>query len=53
MKTRAYTAFGFLAWQGLKLWLRSNRSKLGAGAVVAAVVVAGAIAARVTAADDE
>jgi hypothetical protein len=53
MKTRAYTLLGFLTWQGAKLWLRQNRSKLGAAAAVAGVLVAGAIAARLTTTDDE
>ncbi len=52
MKTRAYTILGWLTWQGAKVWMRQHRSKLGAGAVVAGVLVAGAIATRFIA-DDE
>ena len=56
MRTKLYTALGFLTWEGIKLVvsrkLRQNSVKVGAAATVAAVLVAGlAIAKRQSPAD--
>ena len=57
MKNRAYTALGFVAWEGIKLVLRrkvgQNRAKIGAAATVLLVLVGGLAIAKATAADDE
>jgi hypothetical protein len=55
MRTRAYTFLGWAAWQGVKLKLRQNRSKIGAVATVGLVLVAGLAAAKVSSSlgDDE
>ena len=56
MKTKAYTALGWAAWQGIvmivKRTLGTNRVKLGAAATVLGVVVAGVLAAKSSAGDD-
>ncbi len=57
MKTSSgYTVLGWLVWQvGARIARRKmaqNRLKLGAAGVVAAVLVAGAVAARATGSDD-
>jgi hypothetical protein len=50
MTTRGYTVLGWVVWQiGSRVARRKmaqNRAKLGAAAVVALVLVAGALAAR-------
>lgn len=50
MNSKAYTVLGWLVWQvGQRVARRKmaqNRAKLGAAAVVAAVLVAGLVAAR-------
>ena len=50
MSTKGYTVLGWLVWQvGSRVARRKmaqNRAKLGAAAVVALVLVAGAAAAR-------
>ena len=56
MRTKFYTALGFLTWEGIKLVvsrkLQQNRVKLGAAATVAAVLVAGLAIARANGSDD-
>ncbi len=51
MSTKGYTVLGWLVWQVGKRVARrklaENRVKLGAAAVVGAVVAAGAVAAKV------
>ena len=50
MSAKGYTVLGWLVWQVgkrvAKRKLAANRMKLGAAAVVGAVVVAGAVAAK-------
>ena len=50
MKTKAYTALGWAAWQGIvilaKRKLGTNKVKLGAAATVLGVLVAGVLAAK-------
>jgi hypothetical protein len=50
MRTKAYTLFGWMAWQGFLIVARrklgSNKVKLGAAATVFAVIAAGIAAAR-------
>lgn len=50
MSTKGYTVLGWLVWQVGKRVARrklaENRVKMGAAAVVGAVVVAGAVAAK-------
>ena len=57
MKNRAYTALGFVAWEGIKVVLRrkvgQNRAKLGAAATVLLVLVGGLAIAKATASGDE
>jgi hypothetical protein len=58
MKNRAYTALGILTWEGLKIVLRrklgQNRTKVGAVATVALVLIGGlAIAKAATGGDEE
>lgn len=57
MHARGYTVLGWLVWQVggrvAKRKLRQNRVKLGAGAAVLGVVVAGVAAARATHHDAE
>jgi hypothetical protein len=57
MRTKLYTALGFVTWEGLKLVVRrklqQNRVKVGAAATVAAVLVAGLALARANGSDDE
>jgi xanthine/uracil permease len=57
MKTKAYTVFGFLAWEGIKLVVRrklaQKRATLLAGATVLLVALAGFVAARSGSSDDE
>ena len=56
MRTKLYTALGFLTWEGIKLVvsrkLSQNRVKVGAAATVAAVLVAGLAIARSNGSDD-
>jgi hypothetical protein len=56
MSTRGYTILGWLVWQiGSRVARRKlaqNRRKLGAAAVIAAVLVAGVLAARSSADGD-
>ena len=58
MTSSAYTVLGWVAWQigsrVIKRKMSENRVKLGAAGVVAAVLVAGAVAARsVSDSDDD
>jgi hypothetical protein len=58
MKNRAYTALGILTWEGLKIVLRrklgQNRTKVGAVATVALVLIGRlAIAKAATGGDEE
>ena len=57
MRNRAYTALGFVAWEGIKVVLRrkvgQNRAKLGAAATVLLVLVGGLAIAKATASGDE
>ncbi len=50
MNSRSYTVLGWIVWQVAqrvaKRKLTQNRTKLGAAGIVAAVVIAGALAAR-------
>jgi len=52
MKTKGYTLLGWLTWQGITTVARrklgQHKVKLGAAATVAAVLIAGLIAARAT-----
>jgi hypothetical protein len=56
MTTRGYTVLGWLAWQVItrvaKRKITQNKMKLGAGATVALVLIAGLAAAKATAGDD-
>jgi hypothetical protein len=56
MKTKAYTALGWMAWQGFLLIARrklgTNKVKLGAAATVLGVLVAGVLAAKGATGDD-
>ena len=56
MNSKGYTVLGWLVWQigsrVAKRKMADNRAKLGAAGVVAAVLVAGVIAAK-AAGDDE
>ena len=53
MKNRAYTALGFVAWEGIKVVLRrkvgQNRAKIGAAATVLLVLVGGLAIAKANA----
>jgi hypothetical protein len=57
MSTRAYTVLGWVVWQvgkrvaGRKM--KQNKTKLGAGAVVAAVALAGLVAAKAATSGDD
>lgn len=57
MKARGYTALGWFVWQvGRRLGryeLNQNKAKIGAGATVLAVLVAGIVAARLATGDAE
>jgi hypothetical protein len=57
MRNRAYTALGFLTWEGIKVVLRrkvgQNRAKIGAAATVLLVLIGGLAIAKATASDDE
>jgi hypothetical protein len=57
MKNRAYSALGFVAWEGIKVVLRrkigTNRAKIGAAATVLLVLIGGLAIAKATASDDE
>jgi hypothetical protein len=57
MRTKLYTALGFVTWEGLKLVvsrkLQQNRVKLGAAATVLLVVIGGLAIARGTTSSDE
>ena len=50
MKTKAYTALGWMAWQGFTIIARrklgDNKVKLGAAATALGVLVAGVLAAK-------
>jgi hypothetical protein len=56
MRTGAYTVIGWAVWQIAsrltKLWIRQNRAKVGAAAVVGLVLVAGLAAAKSASGDD-
>jgi hypothetical protein len=56
MKTRFYTALGFLTWEGVKLVarrkLQQNRGTLAAGATVLLVVIGGFVAAKAGSSDE-
>jgi hypothetical protein len=56
MKTKAYTALGWMAWQGITIIVRrklgDNKVKLGAAATVLGVLVAGALAAKTSGDED-
>ena len=56
MNSKGYTILGWLVWQigsrVAKRKMSENRAKLGAAGVVAAVLVAGVIAAKSAAGDD-
>jgi|tagenome__1003787_1003787.scaffolds.fasta_scaffold20538734_2 hypothetical protein len=56
MRTRLYTVFGFLAWEGIKVALRrkvgQNRGKIGAAATVLLVLIGGLAIARAGASED-
>jgi hypothetical protein len=57
MTSNAYTVLGWIAWQigsrVVKRKMVENRVKLGAAGVVAAVLVAGAVAARAASDSDD
>ena len=57
MRTKLYTALGFVTWEGIKLVVRrkiqQNRTALAAGATVALVVAAGLAIGRATADNDD
>ena len=57
MSTRAYTVLGWLTWhvgkRFAKYEVQNNKAKLGAGATVLAVLVAGIVAAKLTADGDD
>jgi hypothetical protein len=57
MRIKLYTTLGFLTWEGIKLVarrkLQQNKVKLGAGATVLAVLVAGLAIARANGSDDD
>ena len=56
MTRRAYTVFGWFAWQlvsrAAKWEMRNNKVKIGAAATVFAVLAAGVLAARASSSDD-
>jgi hypothetical protein len=56
MRNRAYTALGFVAWEGIKVVLRrkvgQNRVKIGAAATVLLVLIGGLAIAKATASDE-
>jgi hypothetical protein len=56
MKTKVYTALGWMAWQGFTMIVRrklgANKVKLGAAATVLGVLVAGVLAAKGATGDD-
>jgi hypothetical protein len=56
MKTKAYTALGWMAWQGFLVIARrklgTNKAKLGAAATVLGVLAAGVLAAKATTGDE-
>jgi hypothetical protein len=57
MRDRAYTALGFVAWEGIKLVVRrklgQNRTKLGAAATVLLVLIGGLAIAKAATSGDE
>ena len=56
MRNRAYTALGFVAWEGIKAVVRGklgqNRAKIGAAATVLLVLIGGLAIARATGSDE-
>jgi hypothetical protein len=56
MRTKAYTALGWMAWQGFMVIARrklgANKVKLGAAATVLGVLVAGVLAAKGSSGED-
>jgi hypothetical protein len=56
MKIKGYTVLGWLTWQGIKTVAKrkmsQDRVKLGAGATVLLVVVAGLAAAKAASGED-
>jgi len=57
MTTRAYTVLGWLAWQGVRRVagrkLAQNKAKLGAGATVLFVLIAGLVAAKASSGNED